>query len=486
MPNPNPLLAAYDQLPPEHQAAIAAAIAPKNPMVGNQPPLASIAGAQQRDIGPPPTSGLIPAPNAPQLPKLSGDAPNIKAPRGTLQGDQAERSRLMNTGSGVSQIYHNVTSSEFGQNHPILGKILGGVGQGLATVGDIGLTAASPGLASMVPGTSMHHAALLRGANNAVTADETNAGKEASTAAQNAEIPVRQAQAQEAQTKASNETPIEVTAEHAKAIGLPELEGSMMTPGSIANLAKQHTINSTKENTTNATNTSREKIASGKNDTALDINGQKIQTSKDIAAAHNKTLQLIQGMKDSTSTANTQARVNSTGAKAGNKVPTDVTRRAALASNVVENADAVKELVDAHPEIIGAAGGRFTNIQQMIGSDDPAIQELGVRIHNIALAANGAHGLRSAQAVQETEKQLFNNFKTGPTGVMGAMHGVTDSVGTFLKDEQNFQSTGNRQGTPAATPNAPFGIPKVGTIEDGHEFLGGNPADPKNWKAVTK
>jgi hypothetical protein len=42
---------------------------------------------------------------------------------------------------------------------------------------------------------------------------------------------------------------------------------------------------------------------------------------------------------------------------------------------------------------------------------------------------------------------------------------------------------GAANGSPAPTAATPK-APKVGTVEDGYMFLGGDPADPKNWKKV--
>jgi hypothetical protein len=153
-------------------------------------------------------------------------------------------------------------------------------------------------------------------------------------------------------------------------------------------------------------------------------------------------------MKDSTSranNANTNDHKASNGA-GGFKVPADVTKRAALGANVMENADAVEEIIGRRPDIIGATGGRYTNVQQMIGSDDPDIQALGVRMHNMALASNGAHGVRAQQAIQKTEDELFNNFKAGPNAIKGALNATRGSVQTFLDDEKNFSTTGQRTG----------------------------------------
>jgi hypothetical protein len=96
----------------------------------------------------------------------------------------------------------------------------------------------------------------------------------------------------------------------------------------------------------------------------------------------------------------------------------------------------------------------------MIGSNDPDIQALGVRMHNIALASNGAHGIRSAQAVKETEDELFNHFHAGPNAILGALDATRDSMKTFIQDEANFRTTGARTGnnrpstsaSPAAAP----------------------------------
>ena len=78
-----------------------------------------------------------------------------------MQGDKQERAREIATGSGESQIYGRVTHSDFGQNHPVLGKILGGLGQVGATLGDIGLSAVAPGIAAAIPGTAYHHAGRI-------------------------------------------------------------------------------------------------------------------------------------------------------------------------------------------------------------------------------------------------------------------------------------------------------------------------------------
>src|ERR1700687_4910054 len=116
--------------------------------------------ATQPDAPPP---ALMPPPGMQQgaPPIQSTPEPTVKAPRGSLQGKQDERNRLVGSKPGLSQVYDKITGSGFGQNHPLAGKLLCGAGQGLASIGNIAWSGAAPRLAGLVPGTSAHHGALI-------------------------------------------------------------------------------------------------------------------------------------------------------------------------------------------------------------------------------------------------------------------------------------------------------------------------------------
>jgi hypothetical protein len=259
------------------------------------------------------------------------------------------------------------------------------------------------------------------------------------------EIGLKNAQAK---SLTDSNTPVTLSKEQAASIGHPELEGMEMG-------GKLYSAMLTGKQKADTTAT----VAAGKNQTAKELADQRNQRIKDTTDAANKTKLLLQDKKDATSTANASARIAASaantnaklaakGTPGAGKVPADVTKRAALSSNVLENADAVEDIVKRRPEIVGATGGRYSNVQQMIGSDDPDIQALGVRMHNIALASNGAHGLRSAEAIAQTENELFNHFKAGPNAIHGGLQAIRGSVQTFLDDEKNYQTSGSRTGAP--------------------------------------
>ena len=116
----------------------------------------------------------------------------------------------------------------------------------------------------------------------------------------------------------------------------------------------------------------------------------------------------------------------------------------------------------------------------MIGSDDPDIHELGVRMHNIALASNGAHGVRAATAIQKTEDELFNNFKSGPHGIIAGLDATDGSMKTFLNDEQNFATTGSRTGGAASgAGSAPKAYAQTATGPGNHKI--GSNDNGKTW-----
>ena len=141
-----------------------------------------------------PPQGPINLPSGPMPAMPSTPAPHVIAPRGTSAGDEAELSRKLSTGSGISQIAGKIENSGLLKNHPVLGKILGIGAQGLAQIGDIGLRTLAPTLDAAIPGTSLHHIADVQGDQRQVAQDTENESRQAQTQAAQAEIPLRAAQ----------------------------------------------------------------------------------------------------------------------------------------------------------------------------------------------------------------------------------------------------------------------------------------------------
>lgn len=403
----------------------------------------------------------MPSPQAPSDLGISTSAPHVNAPRGTIAGDTTERGRLLSTGAGEDQIYGKIANSNFGQQHPTISKILGGLGEGIAKAGDIGLSAVAPALAINLPGTEYHHQAQLNQVNRQIGTETKEGEQQAQTANIQSEIPVHDAQREAQEAEIAAKTPIEITPEQAETIGSPELAGVKVPSAVFAALSKQHGVNTTRENVTGQNVAGREKVADTAAESRENVAEASAHSREGLAEAANKTRMLIAQMRDNTSRANNENTVAHRGAGVPGKVPADVTKRAGLANNVLENAGAVDDLLKRNPAIVGAVGGRASNVQDMIGSDDPDIAELGVRMHNIALASNGAHGIRSAEAIRQTEDELFKNFKRGPEGIHSALNATRGSMQTFLDDEKGFQDTGKRNGAshaPDTTPNSGLSV----------------------------
>lgn len=145
------------------------------------PPISKIADLKsltsQGNEEPPQAISMPPA----SMPNAQPSLPSVKAPRSTSAGDEAELSRKLSTGSGISQIAGKIENSGLGQAHPVLGKILGIGAQGLAQLGDIGLRTLAPSVDIATPGTSLHHLADIRGDQRQVGEDVANEEKQAQT-----------------------------------------------------------------------------------------------------------------------------------------------------------------------------------------------------------------------------------------------------------------------------------------------------------------
>lgn len=123
-------------------------------------------------------------PSAPMQssPQISTPSQNNATPVDpNVQAHKDERNRIISSGSGISQISNKIQGTQFGQNHPILSKVLGGAAQGIATLGDVGLSAVAPSLAINLPGTAYHHQMLLNQANRTDAQDQAQQKNDAET-----------------------------------------------------------------------------------------------------------------------------------------------------------------------------------------------------------------------------------------------------------------------------------------------------------------
>lgn len=460
---------------PTHQQTIANSLTmPGTPITPpNVPPASPLSSAPV----PPPTSPFQPYNPMSQYKPLAGPQP--------LQAAQLISSAQPNTPAQPISMAQDMAANPDQYQKPMLKKA--GILGNLLNFGAAGLIGAGGGLkgnpsagADWVNQQAANDRAIP--AANAAQYDLRNIKplKDAAALADvQSQTAQRNAAADLAGTKSDDFSAKTLTKEQAAAINQPDLAGTAMTGRDYAKLVASAGNNNTSTGNNTRNNTTKSDVADANNASKESIAAQRAATQKLMSDATNKTKTLIAQMHDSTSRANNE-NTNSTkvgggpAAGGGFKVPADVTKRAALGANVLENADAVDQIINKRPDIIGAAGGRYSNVQQMIGSDDPDIQALGVRMHNIALASNGAHGVRAQQAIQKTEDELFGNFKAGPNAIKGALGATRASMQTFLNDEQNFSTTGKRTGgTVPTSTTLPEGTVKTNSHGDKVKISGG-------------
>lgn len=162
------------------------------------------------------------------------------------------------------------------------------------------------------------------------------------------------------------------------------------------------------------------------------------------------------------------------GTFAKNAKPTaDEQRRADLSENLNENLSTLEEIINRRPDLVGAIGGRWADVKNLVGSNDPDIGALKTAEHQIGMAQISAHGMKSAQGISGAADSIMNNLHSGPEALKGAIRTARNSVATFQNDVAN-------KGKSAGSDNQSSG-PKAGDVVDGYKFKGGAPHDKNNW-----
>lgn len=369
-------------------------------------------------------------------------------------------------------------------NHP---GVLGKIGHVLAKAGNVAGTIAAPGTMALIPGTDLNKVVNAEDATEKLAAAEGNQLKEAQakgvettgeTNKARLDLETQKAAEAERKNKETNETNLRKLSYKTDAQGnIVSIPYEELSPTEQAQYdLKQAQAN---QNDTKALlNKAKADPNSPANKAVLDhIKNEALKVG---VAAQNAGLNRAKYMADYFGTdeygdplAGTEK--DETGKPIGVKVGKENAatgqrlNKADLAQNVQLNVRHAVDLIKANPELFGRVSGRYTHVREMAGSSDPAIRQLSIDLHNVAIASAGIHGMRSHAEVEATEDALLNHFKDSPEATIAGLGDLSNSVQTFIdaagsgKKVAPTPQTEQEKKAAAAKPAAtklPDGVPK--------------------------
>ncbi len=445
---------------------------------------------------PSPKPQLVTGPKRGQAMMTTGE----HIPMGTIQGDTVERSRLIDQGAPVDSIYHNITNSSFGQDHPLAGKLLGGVAQVAGKIGDT-LANGAPGIAREIPGTTIRHNMLVGQANTALTQDEANAEKQAQTAGLQ-----QKGDLEEQQARAAELTP--TTEEESAALGVPV--GTMLNAASRAALAKQSGINQTKQTIgeqANATKLSVADLQQAARDAAAANKPQPhiitMQAGQphvmerdpstkaytiDRGIAPPNYAQVLPEMLTTKTTEllgpdNVQHRYQFNPETHAFDIDMGAAPTGQAAHQIFQGA-AIEQLgpqiikdINDHREILGNLSSYYNQWLSGTPVSDPDAAKLMTELMSFAATQPALHAFRSTNAMEAFEK-MVGGLAKDPDSTIASINGLMLLPKTFTS---LAQQPANRSNHPAQG-----GAPKTGDVVDGYKFKGGDPAKQSSWEQVKK
>jgi len=138
---------------------------------------------------------------------------------------------------------------------------------------------------------------------------------------------------------------------------------------------------------------------------------------------------------------------------------------AAQAGAVERSGTALIQTIQANRDKIGTVGAWIKKNGLNTPMADPTLEGIRTEIASFAALNPAMHGARGAQAMQHFE-DLIGGVQQNPDATIAGIHGLIRGAAQPI--------LGQNQG------------PKVGDVEGGYRFKGGNAADKNSWEKVTK
>lgn len=164
------------------------------------------------------------------------------------------------------------------------------------------------------------------------------------------------------------------------------------------------------------------------------------------------------------------------------------------ATSQIDQAQALAKQVLNHPGLSGNFGkrGMVPNIPGSDAADAAAVinrlRSVGGLQEIIKLKNSGVSFGQLSNFEQEQAQKAFINLEKAQSVEQAreSLRVLVDSLGKLKQNmTTDYEGTDRLYELPTRQqPQAqqPTGAPAVGTVEDGYEFMGGNPADPRSWR----
>jgi hypothetical protein len=407
-------------------------------------------------VNPDPQGSLRPGGTTPPMPILppSDHQVNGPPPLGSIGGQENETQRLLSTGSGISQI-----------KNPI--------GRGVAEAGNILGHTLVPGLMKQLPGTEEHHEQLL-GQSEGNTAKLLGQQK-ASTANDLQEAQTGKTQAEIPETEARTG----LLQQQSAALPQEQAEKQRMEDAQIQNLlhpqAKTDFEAWRQQNPDKPVSDWIQLQGSPGREQARDLKEQSLAQQAQLAGESRKDREQFHADSEQ-DRALTRAQMRQNQEDKKNKPTADEQKKADLVDNLNENLGVVEEILHRRPDLFGPIAGRMTEMKNSFGTHDPDIAALEAAQHQLGMVQQGVHGMRSAQGMQGAVDSIMNGFHNSPEAMQRSIETVRSSAKTF-------SNAVGEKGQPGVG-GMPSEGPKVGTVESGYRFKGGDPGKQASWEKV--